>query len=107
MTTFDQREQSEEAKFAHDGELDFRARARRDRMVGAWAAEKLGLNASEAEAYSLSLVTTDLSEHGDADVIRKLKTDFAARNVAVSDHQIERTLAEKMAEARRLVMKGE
>ena len=107
MTTFDQREQGEERKFAHDEETEFKARARRDRMVGAWAAEKLGLTGSAADAYAAALVTIDLEEHGDADVIRKLKTDFAAKKVDVSDHQIERTLAEKMAEARQQIKTGE
>jgi len=106
MTTFDQREQGEERKFAHDAETEFKARARRDRLVGAWAAQKLGLSAADAEAYAASLVVTDLQEHGDADVIRKLKADFAAKKVDVSDHQIERVLAEKMAEARAQIKNG-
>ncbi|MDE2384751.1 MAG: DUF1476 domain-containing protein [Alphaproteobacteria bacterium] len=107
MTTFDKREAAEENKFALDAELQFKARARRDRLVGAWAAEKLGLSGQAAADYAASIVTTDLQEHGDGDVIRKLKADFAAKNVAVSDHQIERTLAEKMAEAAKdLKVKG-
>ena len=100
MTTFDKREMGEEGKFALDAEMEFRARAKRDRLVGAWAAEKLGLSGAESEAYAASLVVTDLEEHGDADVIRKLKADFAAKKIDVSDHQIERTLAEKMAQAK-------
>jgi hypothetical protein len=99
MTTFDKREAAEENKFAHDAELEFKARARRNRLVGAWAAEKLGLSGQAATDYAASIVTTDLQEHGDGDVIRKLKADFSAKSVVVSDHQIERTLAEKMEEA--------
>ena len=99
MTTFDKREAAEEGKFAHDEELLFKARARRDKLVGQWAAERLGLSGAAAESYAAEVVTVDLEEHGDADVIRKLKQDFAAKNVQVSDHQIERTLSEKMSEA--------
>ncbi len=99
MTTFDKREAAEEGKFAHDEELQFKARARRDKLVGQWAAERLGLSGAAAESYAAEVVTADLEEHGDADVIRKLKKDFAAKNVQVSDHQIERTLSEKMSEA--------
>ncbi len=99
MTTFDKREAAEEGKFAHDAELEFKARAKRNRLVGHWAAEKLGLSGSAADTYAAALVATDLEEHGDGDVIRKLKADFAAKNVQVSDHQIERALTEKMAEA--------
>jgi len=99
MTTFDKREAAEEGKFAHDAELQFKARARRDKLVGQWAAEKLGLSGAAAADYAALLVATDLQEHGDGDVIRKLKKDFAAKNVQLSDHQIERTLNEKMAEA--------
>jgi hypothetical protein len=99
MTTFDKREAAEEGKFAHDEELQFKARARRNKLVGQWAAEKLGLSGAAAEFYAAELVKADLEEHGDADVIRKLKRDFAAKNVQVSEHQIERTLSEKMSEA--------
>jgi len=99
MTTFDKREAAEEGKFAHDAELQFKARAKRDKLVGKWAAEKLGLIGTAADSYAAELVATDLQEHGDGDVIRKLKKDFAAKNVQLSDHQIERTLNEKMAEA--------
>jgi len=99
MTTFDKREAAEEGKFAHDAELEFKARAKRDRLVGQWAAAKLGLSGAAADAYAATLVTTDLEKHGDGDVIGKLKADFAAKNVQVSDHQIERALAENMAEA--------
>ena len=99
MTTFDKREAGEEGKFALDAEMEFRARARRDKLVGHWAAGKMGLAGAAADAYAAALVTTDFEERGDGDVIRKLKADFKAKNVDVSDHQIERTLAEKMAEA--------
>ncbi len=101
MTTFDQREQSEERKFAFDEEAEFKARARRDKLVGLWAAGKLGLDGPDAQAYAQSLVATDLEKHGEIDVVAKLKADFAAKKIALSDHQIERTMAEMLAEAKR------
>ena len=100
MSGFDNREKAEEGRFALEAELEFKARARRNRLVGRWAAEKLGLTGAEAENYATAIIETDLEEHGDNDVIRKLKADFAAKSVTVSDHQIERTLSEKMQEAR-------
>ncbi len=106
MTTFDEREKGEERKFVHDEEAHFKARAKRDRLVGAWAAEKLGLRGADAEAYSKSLVVTDLEQHGDADVIAKLKVDFAAKKVGVSGAEIERVLHEKMIEAEKQLKAG-
>jgi len=106
MTTFDQREKGEERKFANDEEAHFKARARRDRLVGAWAAEKLGLKGTEAEAYAKGLVVTDLEQHGDGDVIGKLAMDFAAKKVDVSGGEIERVLHEKMIEAEKQLKAG-
>ena len=106
MTTFDSREKAEEGRFALDAENQFKARARRDKLMGEWAAAKLGLSGTEAAAYAQSLVAADLEEHGDADVIAKLKKDFAAKSVDVSDHQINRMLAEKMAEALHQIKSG-
>ncbi len=99
MTTFDNREKAAEGKFALDAEMEFKARARRDRMVGAWAAAKMGLNAAETEAYGKSLVVADMELPGDGDVIAKLKADFAAKKIAVTDQQIDAILQEKFAEA--------
>ena len=99
MTTFDEREKAFERKFAHDEELRFKATVRRNRLFGHWAAEKLGLSGDEADAYAKSVVKADFEEPGDDDVLRKVKGDFAAKGVDQSDHQIERTLTEKMIEA--------
>lgn len=99
MTTFDEREKAYERKFAHDEELRFKATVRRNRLFGRWAAKKLGLSGDEAEAYAKSVVKADFEEPGDDDVLRKVKADFAAKNVDQSDHQIERTLGEMMVEA--------
>ena len=99
MTTFDNREKAAEGKFALDAEMEFKARARRDRLVGAWAAEKLGLSGAAVAEYAKSLVIADMEEAGDGDVIRKLKADFAAKGVVVTDQQIDGVLNEKMGEA--------
>ena len=98
MTTFDKREEAFEQQFAHDEELKFKATARRNKLLGLWAAEKLGLNGAEADSYALSVVMADLeaSEH---DVARKIRKDFDAKGVAQSDHQIRRHMEEFLAKA--------
>ena len=99
MTTFDKREEGFEKKFAHDEELRFKATARRNKLLGQWAAEKLGLAGADAEAYAKTVVMADFEEAGDNDVFRKLRTDFDAKGVALSDHQIRRTMDELMEQA--------
>jgi hypothetical protein len=99
MSTFDKREDSFEKKFAHDEELRFKANARRDRMLGLWAAEKLGKTGADAEAYAGQVVAADLKETGDSDVFAKIRKDFDAAGVAQSDHQIRRTMEELLAKA--------
>jgi hypothetical protein len=99
MTTFDKRKEGYESKFARDEELRFKATARRNKLLGLWAAEKMGLQGAEAEAYARSVVSADFSEPGDEDVFRKIRSDFDAKNVAQSDHQIRRTMDDLMVEA--------
>jgi hypothetical protein len=99
MTGFDKREEGFEKKFAHDEELRFKASARRNKLLGLWAAEKLGKSGSEAETYAKSVVAADFEEAGDEDVFRKIRGDFDAASVAQSDHQIRRTMDELMAKA--------
>jgi hypothetical protein len=99
MTTFDKREEAFEQQFAHDEELRFKATARRNKLLGLWAAEKLGLSGAEAETYAKSVVVADFEEPGDHDVMRKIRTDFDAKGVAQSDHQISRVMNELMAKA--------
>jgi hypothetical protein len=99
MTTFDSREKAAEGKFALDEQSHFQALARRDKLVGLWAAEKLGLTGADADAYAKSLILADLEEAGDEDVVRKLVADFAAKNVAVTDAEIRSQLAEKLITA--------
>jgi hypothetical protein len=99
MTTFDKREEGFEQQFAHDEELKFKATARRNKMLGLWAAEKLGLSGVEAERYAKSVMLVDIEETGDHDVVRKIRKDFDAKGVSQSNHQIGRTMNELMAKA--------
>jgi hypothetical protein len=99
MTTFDKREEGFEKKFAQDEELRFKAIARRNRMLGAWAAEKLGLAGADADAYAKAVVDAEFGPGGDGDVFRKIRQDFDAKGVAQSDHQIRRTMDELLAKA--------
>jgi hypothetical protein len=99
MTSFDKREEAFEQQFAHDEELKFKATARRNKLFGLWAADKLGLQGAEAESYALAVVMADLEASGDHDVAGKIRKDFDAKGVAQSDHQISRTMTELMAKA--------
>ncbi|RVV99486.1 DUF1476 domain-containing protein [Mesobaculum littorinae] len=91
MTTFDDRERAFENRYAHDAELAFRAAARRNRLLGAWAADLLGLSGEEATAYEIEVLRADLAEAGDEDVYAKLATDLG-------DRADEATIRAKMAE---------
>jgi hypothetical protein len=99
MTTFDKREEGFEKKFVHDEELKFKASARRNRLLGLWAAEKLGMAGAEAEAYAKAVVLAELEQAGDDAVFHKIRKDFDAKAVTQSDHQIRRTMDELMARA--------
>jgi hypothetical protein len=99
MTTFDKREEGFEQQFAHDEELKFKATARRNKMLGLWAAEKLGLTGADAESYATSVVMVAFEDAGDHDVLHKIRKDFDAKGVSQSDHQISRTMNELMAKA--------
>lgn len=99
MTTFDKRKEGFESKFVHDEELRFKATARRNKLLGLWAAEKMGLEGPEADAYAKTVVNADFAEPGDEDVFRKVRADLDAKKVAQSDHQIRRTMDELMAKA--------
>ena len=103
MTTFEEREKGFERKFAHDEELKFKATARRNRLIGLWAADKMGLSGDEAQAYAREVIKADLAEPGDEDVFRKVRADFDAKGVRQSDHQIRRMIGEMMAEAVRQI----
>lgn len=94
MSGFDDRKKGQEAKFTHDAELRFKAEARRNKLLGMWAAEQLGLSGDEAKAYASEVIASDFEEAGDEDVFRKVAEDFKAKGVAIS----EATLREKMIE---------
>ena len=91
---FEDRQKSQEAKFAFDAEKKFKAEARRNKLVGIWAAELLGLTGDAANSYAAEVVAADFEEAGDEDVFRKVRTDFDAAGVAQSDHQIRRQMEE-------------
>jgi hypothetical protein len=96
MSGFDKRREGYESKFAHDQDLKFRATARRDKLLGLWAAEKLGLSGEAAEAYAKEVVKAEFEEPGDHDVFRKIRRDFDAKSIAISDHQIRREMEDLM-----------
>jgi len=97
MTTFDKREEAFEQRFAQDEELRFKATARRNKLLGHWAAEKLGLAGADADSYALSIVMDDIE--GNHDVMQKIRKDFDLKGVAQSDHQIGRVMSELMEKA--------
>ena len=99
MTTFDKREEGFEKKFAHDEELKFKASARRNKLLGMWAAEKLGLSGPTAESYAKEVIAADFEEPGDQDVFRKIRKDFDAKSVAQTDQQIRKTMDELLETA--------
>ncbi|MEO0544722.1 MAG: DUF1476 domain-containing protein [Pseudomonadota bacterium] len=95
--SMDERKDAFENKFAHDAELKFKAEARRNKLLGQWAAPLLGKD--DADAYAKEVIMADFEEAGDEDVFRKLRADFDAAGVEQSDHQIRRTMDEMMAQA--------
>ena len=106
MTDFKDRERGEEAKFAHDQEMQFRIAARRNRLLGEWAAGLMKLSSEEADAYAKSVVQADFEEAGDEDVIRKLLGDLTSAGVETSDAELRAALEAKQVEARRSLMSG-
>ena len=99
MATFDQRKDAFENKFAHDEELRFKAMARRNKLLGLWAADKLGKSGADAEAYAKSVVVADFEEAGDEDVVRKVKNDFALAGVSITDTEIRTVMTELLIKA--------
>lgn len=99
MTQFEERERAYESKFAHDEELRFKSLARRNKLLGLWAAEKLGRTGDAADAYAKEVVRSDFAEPGDEDVFRKVRGDFNAAGVAVSDDELRFKMRELLVEA--------
>ncbi|CAL76586.1 conserved hypothetical protein [Bradyrhizobium sp. ORS 278] len=97
MTTFDKREDAFEKQFAHDEELKFKAEARRNKLLGLWAAEKLGKAGADADAYAKEVVAADFEEAGDADVVRKVLGDLSAKGV--TEAEIRAKMSELLATA--------
>jgi hypothetical protein len=98
-TTFDKREEGFEKKFAHDEELRFKATARRNRMLGLWAAEKLGLSGDAANTYAKEVVMSDFEEGGDHDVLKKVHKDLDAKGIAHAEADIRRVMNDLMEKA--------
>lgn len=107
MSAFEDRENAMENKFAHDEELKFKAMARRNKLLGLWAAEKLGLAEDKAEDYAKEVVRADFDEPGDEDVFRKIRADFDAANIDQSDHQIRRTMSDLLVTATAQIENGD
>ncbi|WP_106638887.1 DUF1476 domain-containing protein [Allosphingosinicella vermicomposti] len=107
MTTFDDRERAFETKYARDEEMQFRIIARRNRLVGAWAANLMGLTEVEAEAYAKDVVRADFEEAGDDDVVRKLLGDLTSAGVDVDEARIREALEHKQVEARRQMIEAQ
>ena len=99
MTSFEDREKGFERKFAHDEELKFKATARRNRLLGLWAAEQMGVTGEAAQAYAREVIKADLIAPGEEDLFGKIRSDFDAKGVSQSDHQIRRQMAELMSVA--------
>ena len=100
MTTFDKQEKAHEAKYAHDQETEFKVVARRNKLLGLWAAEQFGMNEAEAEVYAKEVVVSDFEKPGDEDVFEKVQGDFQAKGVEMSDHRIRREMEELLQTAR-------
>ena len=106
MTSFDDRERAFETQFARDEEMLFRVTARRNRLLGQWAGEKMGLTTEETDAYAKAVVQADFEEAGDEDVVRKLLGDLTSADVEIDDAAVRAALAEKTIEARRQLLEG-
>ena len=104
MTTFDDRQRGQEAKYALDQETQFKVMARRNKLLGLWAAALMGKTDSEAEAYAKEVVLADLEEAGDEDVFRKVRGDFDANGVQKSDTEIREHMAELLPVARKEIL---
>ncbi len=107
MTQFDDRQRAFESKFAHDEEMKFRMIARRNRLLGEWAAAKMGLSEEETSSYAKDVVRADFEEAGDEDVIRKVLGDLTSAGIETSDAEIRQTLEHKAAEAKRQLIEAQ
>ncbi len=99
MTGFDDRQASFENKFKHDKELEFKATARRNKLLGLWAANLLGIHGAEAETYAKTVVKADFEKPGDQDVVDKVTADFKQKGVEMSEHRLRKQMTELMGTA--------
>ena len=106
MTTFDEREQGYEAKFAHDQDVEFKAHARRNRLLGLWAGELMGLQKQHLEDYAKAVVKSDFEQPGDDDVLRKVFEDLKGSGVSVTERDVRLRMDELMAMAREQIRTG-
>ena len=100
---FEKRQKGFESKWAHDEELRFKVFARRNKLLGLWAAGELGLKGDAAEAYAKAVVTADFQKAGDEDVFEKVRDDFAAKGVALSDHMLRVKMGEWLETAKKQI----
>lgn len=106
MTSFDKREKAFENKFKHDQDLQFKVEARRNKLLGIWAADLLGIAGADADAYAKEVISSDFDEPGDDDVLRKVLADLEAKNVTTSRHLVRKKMDELMVVAKQQVMGG-
>lgn len=104
MSQFEDRKKGFEKKYEKDQELQFKATARRNRLLGQWAAGLLGMSGEAAEAYAKEVVRSDFEQPGDDDVLRKVLGDFKAKGVAQSEHQVRRKMDELLGVAKEQIM---
>jgi hypothetical protein len=100
MSGFDDRRKGQESKYAHDQELEFKATARRNKLLGLWAAELMSMTGEDAQAYAKEVIRADFEEAGHEDVFRKIRGDFDARGIEQTDHQIRHKMDQLLEEAR-------
>ncbi len=104
MTTFNDREKAFEDKYKHDQDLQFKVEVRRNKLLGLWAAELLGLTGADAEAYAKEVVAADFEEPGDADLVRKVLGDMAGKKVEMSEHRLRKQMDELTTTAKEQIM---
>lgn len=100
MTTFDNREKGFENKFKRDQELDFKITVRRNKLLGLWAAEKMGISDADADAYAKEVVMSDFEKPGEEDVVEKVMSDFSDKNAGVAESELRAEMARLMTTAR-------
>lgn len=107
MTGFDDRKNAEEAKFANKKELEFKSSARRNKLLGLWAAERMGLSGPLADEYAMAVVKSDFEKPGEEDVFNKVMGDLTAKNLAPSENELRARMAELKAEADKQIHSGQ